>query len=62
MLVRKFKIKKLADKLFPSDDRMNDPGIFNMLKMSFFTMLDVFNKIVQRKSSNMQVILKKNSA
>jgi 2-polyprenyl-3-methyl-5-hydroxy-6-metoxy-1,4-benzoquinol methylase len=51
--------RKLADFLVPCDQRINDTDIFSFIRIVIFTLLDILNILLFRKSSNMMVIFQK---
>jgi SAM-dependent methyltransferase len=51
--------RKFADALVPSDHRIVDNNLFTFLRISAFTLCDVVNLLLFRKSANMMVIFQK---
>ena len=57
LLTQRLGARRAADRLFPSDHRMNDPGLYSICKISMFTAADLLNKALFGRTANMQVIM-----
>ncbi|MDX2170055.1 MAG: class I SAM-dependent methyltransferase [Deltaproteobacteria bacterium] len=51
--------RRLADRLFPSDDRMTRPGLANIARVATFSLLDMACVRLLGRSANMMVVLRK---
>jgi SAM-dependent methyltransferase len=61
-LLLQFLPRRVCDALFPSDHRFVKSGLWMVLRGGFFTAVDMLTVICTGRSSNMMVILRKNSS
>ena len=59
ILKTKLGLKKIANALLPSDEKIIDSSIINILRLAFMNCFDYVNLALFRKSSNMHVLLRK---